>query len=100
MSNCIEEVSYTELLKWLKEAPHWQSVATFLLPEDTAARDIEMIDEENVKPRKIMKCQMALSKMYVESSSVEVSWQRVYEAFFNADYANVAKRIREKYHLK
>jgi len=94
----LEQLSYTELLKWVKKVPHWYMVATFLLPEQTVHIDIEEIREsegENVE-----KCQIALSKMYFNKcESSDISWKRVHSAFVNAGETNIAEEIRLKYML-
>ena len=96
--NFTEEMSYPELLKWIKKTADWQLLATFLLNEHTVPRDIDIIEEE--ARGKVVKCQIALARMYTESTNVEVTWRRVYDAFINADYNNIAEEIRKKYLLK
>ena len=91
-------MSYPELLKWIKKTEDWQLLATYLLNEDTASRNIDII--ENKGEGKIIKCQIGLARMYTESTDVEVSWRRVYDAFINADCNNIAEDIKKKYLLK
>ena len=95
---CTEEMSYPELLKWIKKTADWQLLATFLLNEFTVSRDIDIIEEE--ARGKVIKCQIALARKFTESTDVEVSWRRVYDAFINADYNNIAEDIKKKYLLK
>ena len=94
----IEKVSYPELMKWFKLTSDWKMIATFLLPESTAAVDIAVIEDEN--QGKVRRCQMDLAKRYTENSTVEVSWHRVYQAFVDSDHPNIAEEIRQEYLLK
>ena len=91
-------MSYPELLKWVKQTANWQLLATFLLNEHTVSRDIDIIEDE--ARGKVIKCQIALARKFTESTDVEVSWRRVYDAFINADCSNIAEEIRKKYLLK
>ena len=91
-------MSYPELLKWIKKTADWQLLATFLLNEFTVSRDIDIIEEE--ARGKVIKCQIALARKFTKSTDVEVSWRRVYDAFINADYNNIAEDIKKKYLLK
>ncbi|XP_065893921.1 uncharacterized protein [Dysidea avara] len=93
-----KEMSYPELLKWVKQTANWQLLATFLLNEHTVSRDIDIIKDE--AREKVIKCQIALARKFTESTDVEVSWRRVYDAFINADCSNIAEEIRKKYLLK
>jgi len=94
----LEQLSYPELLKWIKKVPQWYMVATFLLPENTVHIDIDEIREgqgENVE-----KCQIALSKMFFNKcKDADISWKRVHSAFINAGQTNIAEEIRLKYML-
>ena len=82
-------------MKWLKLTSDWKMIATFLLPENTAAVDIEVIEDEN--QGKVRKCQMDLAKQYTENRDAEVSWRRVYQAFIDSDHPNIAKEIKQTY---
>jgi len=87
----------TEVLKWLKEVPRWQEVAMYLLPEQSAGKDIETIGINN--QFQVQLCQIALATQFVHSKTVEVSWKRVHEAFKKAEYTNIAENIQKAYKL-
>ena len=87
----------TEVLKWLKEVPRWQEVAIYLLPQESAGKDIETIGINN--QFQVRLCQIALATQFVHCKTIEVSWKRVYEAFKTAEYTNIAEDIRKAYNL-
>jgi len=92
----LEQLSYPELLKWIKKVPQWYMVATFLLPESTVHIDISEIEEDGQGSAE--KCQIALSKMFFNKcKGTEISWERVHSAFVNAGETNIAEEIRLKY---
>ena len=85
------------MLKWLKEVPRWQEVAIYLLPQESAGKDIETIETDYRD--KVRLCQIALARQFVHCKTIEVSWKRVYEAFKTAEYSNIAENIRKAYNL-
>ena len=87
----------TEVLKWLKEVPRWQEVGIYLLPKESAGKDIETIGINN--QFQVRLCQIALATQFVHCKTVEVSWNRVYKAFQQADYTNIADNIKKTYKL-
>ncbi|XP_065916153.1 uncharacterized protein [Dysidea avara] len=93
-----KQLSYPELLKWVKKVPQWYMVATFLLPEQTAHIDMKEIEEDGQGSAE--KCQIALSKMFFNKcKDTDITWKRVHSAFVNAGETNIAEEIRLTYML-
>ncbi|XP_065914608.1 uncharacterized protein [Dysidea avara] len=91
-----KQLSYPELLKWVKKVPQWFMVATFLLPEQTVHIDMKEIEEDGQGSAE--KCQIALSKMFFNKcKDTDITWKRVHSAFVNAGETNIAEEIRLTY---
>ena len=88
---CLGTPSVPLLTQHLYDVIQWEEFGLYLLPEEYAATEIEIIRKNH--PNDIKKCKRRLYTVYLEQGAN--NWERVVEALEKSKYPHIAKNIKE-----
>ena len=80
-------------MKYLYKVTKWKEFGLYLLPDETAATEIEIISSDH--PNDIKECKRKLYTEYLRQGPG--NWERVVEALEESKHSPIAQKIKEKF---
>ena len=87
------EPTFADLVKHLESVNDWHKLGAFLLPKENHA---QMSVIKTTYKNDVNECKMALFELYLRIG--DVSWTTVVSALENANYPNIAAKIKQEFY--